>query len=354
MCPIIKSNLINFSVDSRSRASAISTRSHYKRSADEMMGPEDHHDRPLVIDEGINKRSRLEEMLQQSQPSPQVRRPTAHYQTYSPVFKMEAGYNPSPWDPRQLLQSPAAVLASVVEPCNNNSSSNNVVPTAQSVLSSDLKRELTLPAPSTRNHETCSVGSISAGSSSWSNADHPPPPSNAAAQPENFDDSGWITGDESFNDFTTGSWKQSVQQSNVKQQSHNLLNPSIAANNAASTSAYFEEDIFGATPYHPDELINHVQPITGEPATSVFDSSYADMNRPISHWCGMLAQGPLPPKPLPSLICSFDYAGQNCDSVSLFRTQRPGNPLPIVVHSGRGVIYPTFCLTLPRVASYIQ
>lgn len=317
---------------------------------------------PLVIDESVNKRSRLEVMLQQQQiphhQQQQVRRPMAQYHSYASVRKLEAGYNPSPWDSRQVVQPPAVLPPSLVEP-----SSSVLVPTAQSMLSPELKPVVLPPASS---NDTCSMGSLSSGSSSWSNPVDPSP-STVAIQPQGgdggYDDSGWMTGDDSFSEFNnttcgSSSWrnlpnnvpKMPQQPDNNNNNSHGF--PLLGADGAASTSAYFDEDIFGSAPYHPDELINDVQqqqqPVTAGPShgTPTLDT-YAGLLPP---------EGTplLPPKPLPQLICTFDYAVHHPDPISLFRTQRPGNPVPIFVHSGRGVIYPTFCLTLPRVASYVQ
>lgn len=358
----------------------MSTRSRYKRTASEMTDVG-----PLVIDESV-KRSRLEMMLQQQPP-----RHNEHQQSFPPCRPVALHYSSAIHKPEPGLSwelcgggggssssnnSCPSVLASVAEPCSHTTiptASFGTVPAHQSILP-DLKQELTVSLPVT-SHDTCSLGSISSGSSNWStDATCPPNPLSQQQQDQSFDDSGcWMNpgtsaDDSAYCDYNTPSssiveWKNG---SNTKTptDSYELLNtppplpaPPVPIGNdnpsVISSSSLFEEDIFGAPPYQADELLNQVvQPIddaTCSPPT--FDSTYADLNDAES-------LAPLPHRPigpvLSSLVCAFDYVVKRPEHGPLFRLQRPGNPTPIFVHSGRGVILPSFSLTLPRVTSYIH
>ena len=289
---------------------------------------------PLVIDEGV-KRSRLEVILKHPQHTYPSRRSTALRKTESTT-----------WD--FCRQGGSSTTAPPTSACT--------VPTAQSLLPEPKRQNMSVMLP-VASHDSISSSS----SSAWSmDQQHPP---SVGQQSVSFDDSGcWMPGpsdETAFGDYNNSSpWKNSSRfhqiSANGNGSSYEVFDtpPQLPSSQLAiSSSSLFEEDIFGVAPYRPEELLNSV--VVQQPFPS---NSASEMNYNYDY---DLESNPSPNNPscrpmMSSLICAFDYAFYGPEFCPGFRVQRPGNSSPIFVHSGRGMILPSFSLTLPRVASYVQ
>ena len=282
----------------------------------------------------------------------------------------------------------------------------------------DLSKDLAvLPTMSDCSDRASTVGSCSTTGSNWVSLPSSSDQNSIHPGFESYD-SGWNDSSRSANTYDLaiqGSWRNNNPKTELpsnssnsiydintpppsdNSQSHSLLSSGSAGN----SSGFLEDDIFntGVEPCRPEEFITPVSVLSSvspplnssNSSTGGGDSTYHELSTaptlattslstrdwgtyPIatqppqfaslqSHYHQHMANAPLHDalrfrsEFYYNLSLGYPHFFPHQPQVMMtptFRLQPPGNPRPLVIHSGRNLTMTTFSNMLPRVASYVQ